>query len=419
MTSGNPATNADAGARALRIGWWISAIAFLSGIGGGAVFPILPILGVRLGLSAALVGLILAANRITRIFFNPFTGVLLDRFGARRPVAFGLFFETVAVLAFSVALYSSAPGVWFVAGRAVWGIGSSLVMVGALAAVMVVSTPETRGRLASRVRTAMTLGIPAGMLVGGIISDLASPNAAFLTASALSFATGLFALRVMPRGGPAPGHGRDKSPTLDVLRALSRNRVLQIVWGSNALVSFAIVGVLLATLVVLVDARHIRLLGLDSQGSAGVLMALLMLFRAVASLGAGAFLDRHSGRTSLLIPGAVVTALGFAGLAVAGATWSLGLSLAALGVGGGMLNIPLLTLLSDTATRETQGRAMGLYQVYGDVGGSLGPIVGLEVGTRLGYSPLYLGIAVAMVAVIVPLYWLVRHEPAGPARRAF
>lgn len=76
---------------ALRAGWWIAVIAFLSGIGGGVVFPILPMLGMQLGLSAAMVGLILAANRITRIFFNPFTGALVDRFGTRRPVAFGLF----------------------------------------------------------------------------------------------------------------------------------------------------------------------------------------------------------------------------------------------------------------------------------------------------------------------------------------
>jgi MFS family permease len=398
---------------ALRAGWWIAVIAFLSGIGGGVVFPILPMLGMQLGLSAAMVGLILSANRITRIFFNPFTGALVDRFGARRPVAFGLFFETVAVLAFSAALHSRSPAIWFIAGRAVWGIGSSLIMVGALAAVMVISTYETRGRLTGRVRTAMVMGLPAGMLLGGVIADLASPNAAFLTAAALTFATGACALFILPRdsGAPVPAH-RDTSRRT-IWRDLLRNPLLQVIWCSNALIFFAVSGVLLSTLVVLVNARGIRVFDLGSQGSAGMLMAFLMLFRAAAALGAGTFLDRRSGRTALLLPGALLTAAGFAGLALATHVWSMALALAAIGVGGGALNIPLLTLLSDTARHRTQGRVMGLYQLYGDIGGSLGPIVGLELGAFTGYGPIYVGVACMMIIIVVPLYWLVRRERAA------
>lgn len=397
---------------ALRAGWWISSITFLSGIGGGVVFPILPMLGVQMGLSAVVVGLILGANRITRLFFNPFTGTLVDRFGARWPVALGLFLATAGVLALSAALDSASPVAWFLTGRAVWGIGSSLIVVGALAGVVVISAQQTRGRLTSRVRTATTLGMPAGMLVGGIIADLVSPDAAFLAAAALTFATGVFALFVMPRGNGEPNAPHETRSVHGVWHQLWRNPLVQIIWCSNALISFAIVGVLLATLVVLFDARHIRVFGFDSQGSAGVLMALLMAFRAAASLAIGAFLDHHHdrGRSSPLIPGAALTAIGFGGIAVADNSWSITLALALIGVGSGALNIPLLTLLSDIAPLQTQGRAIGLYQVYRDMGGSAGPIVGLAMGARIGYGPVYAAIAGAMVALAVPLYWLARHE---------
>lgn len=411
----------DGETHALRAGWWIAAIAFLSGIGGGAVFPILPMLGLQLGLSAAMVGLILSANRITRIFFNPFTGALVDRFGARWPVSLGLFLETLAVLGFSIALHAPAPGVWFIAGRALWGIGSSLILVGALAAVMIISVHGNRGRLTGRVRTAMTLGLPGGMLLGGVIADTASANAAFLAAAALTLATGVFALFVLPHGG----HGSSRLHPEDEETArpgrwssLLHNPQLQIIWCSNTLIFFAIGGALLATLVVLVDGRGIRLLGLGSQGSAGLLMALLMVFRAISALAAGAFLDRRSERTALLVPGAVLTALGFAALALGGGLWGMVAALAAIGLGGGALNIPLLTLLSDSTARRAQGRAVGIYQVYGDIGGSLGPIVGLDLGARIGYAPIYLGIACAMLLVALPLYLLVRHERAALARGA-
>lgn len=397
---------------ALRASWWIAAIAFLSGIGGGVVFPILPALGVKLGLSAAMVGLILAANRITRIFVNPFTGSLIDRFGARWPVACGLFCEAVAVLAFSVALHSTRPADWFLAGRVVWGIGSSLILVGALGAVMAISAAGNRGRLTGRVRTAMTLGIPAGMVLGGVIADTVSPNAAFLSAAALTLVTGIFALYAIPKRARSMSTATHKHAATGVWRALMRQPPLQVIWGSNALIMFAVSGVLLATLVVLINARGIHVFGLAGSGTAGLLMAWMMVFRALASLGSGVLVDRASRRTAWLLPAAVLTAAGFVGLGLAQQAWDVALALAAIGFGSGALSVPLLTLLSDTAAPATQGRAMSLYQVYGDVGGSIGPIVGLQLGVLSGYGPIYLAVAVAMVLLAIPLGWLVRHERA-------
>ena len=113
-------------------GWQIAGIAFLGGVGGGVVFPILPVIGMDLGISGFMIGLILSANRITRLGFNPITGSLLDRFGARWPVAIGLAIEALGTLAFSIGLVADSPGAWFLAGRVIWGVGSSLLLVGTL-----------------------------------------------------------------------------------------------------------------------------------------------------------------------------------------------------------------------------------------------------------------------------------------------
>jgi MFS family permease len=412
MRTGHAMTSHTGSRETFRAGWWIALIAFLSGIGGGVVFPILPMLGVELGIPAAMVGLILAANRITRIFFNPFTGSLVDRFGARWPVSIGLFLETLAVLGFSLALHTHQPALWFIAGRVVWGVGSSLILVGALAAVMLLSGRANRGRLTGRVRTAMTLGMPAGMLVGGLVSDLASPNTAFLAAAALTLATGFLATRILPRGTGA--HAPEPQPPAGsrwrAWRELLRHPVLQVIWSANALVFFALAGVLLSTLVVLVDARGVHVAGLGSEGSAGLLMAWLMIFRAIAALGSGSVLDRSGSRTRWLLPAAFLSALGFAGLALALSVWQIALALAAIGLGSGALTIPLLTLMSDTASRPMQGRAMSVYQVYGDIGGSVGPIIGLQLGVLVGYGPIYIGVACAMILITVPLWRLVRRE---------
>ena len=70
--------------------WALAALGFAGGLGGGVVFPILPIVGQALGIAPAMIGLILSLNRITRLGVNPFTGHLVDRFGARWPLTCGL-----------------------------------------------------------------------------------------------------------------------------------------------------------------------------------------------------------------------------------------------------------------------------------------------------------------------------------------
>src|SRR5271154_1971891 len=69
----------------------------LAGIAGGIAFPILPIAGLRLGLTLPFIGLILAANRAMRVVSSPFVGLLADRFGGRRTLLVGLALQ-VAVL---------------------------------------------------------------------------------------------------------------------------------------------------------------------------------------------------------------------------------------------------------------------------------------------------------------------------------
>ncbi|HKJ95846.1 MAG TPA: MFS transporter, partial [Gammaproteobacteria bacterium] len=327
--------------------WSIAAIAFVGGVGGGVVFPILPLIGMDLGISGFMIGLILSANRITRLGFNPVTGSLLDRFGARWPVAAGLAIEAAGTLSFSAGLTAATPSIWFLFGRIVWGIGSSLLLVGTLAAVMAVAPAERRGGVTARVRTAISLGLPAGLLIGGLVADRVSPNAAFLVATALSMAGAVAALAVLPSHARRPG--ADRSATSEASREgwreLFAMPVMRAVWGANAVLFFAVSGVLLASLAVMVRQRGVYAFGLGAEGSAGLYMTVMMGARAAASLGAGRHLDRVASRTTLLLPALAVVAGGFAMLGFAASGPTIATALLLVGAGSGALTIPLLTLL--------------------------------------------------------------------------
>ena len=179
--------------------WRLAAITFVGGLGGGVVFPIIPIEGLKLGISAAMVGLILSFNRITRLAVNPFSGGLVDRFGARVPLALGLLVEALATLCFSAGLHG-APTFWFLLGRGLWGVGSSLLMVGAMTAALLFSDASGRGMASAKIRMAMSFGVPGGLILGGLISDLFSADSAFLSATVITVLGMAGALRFVPGG---------------------------------------------------------------------------------------------------------------------------------------------------------------------------------------------------------------------------
>jgi len=391
--------------------WSIAAIAFVGGVGGGVVFPILPVIGMDLGISGFMIGLILSANRITRLGFNPVTGSLLDRFGARWPVAAGLAIEAVGTLAFSVGLTAASPAAWFLAGRVIWGVGSSLLLVGTLAAVMAIAPTDRRGGMTARVRTAISLGLPAGLVIGGLIADGVSPNAAFLTATGLSVAGALAALAVLPGHvrypDPAPTRGTRPRRRSEDWRELLHVPVLRMVWGANALLFFAVSGVLLASLALMVQQRDLYIFGLGAEGSAGLFMAVMMGARASASLAAGRYLDRVASRTGLLFPAMLLVAGGFFGLAVVAQAGTTALVLLLVGAGSGGLTIPMLTLLGDASPRHLHGRALSVYQWSSDLGGALGPAAGLELGHVFGFGVTCAAVGLVLLGMLAPLCVLI------------
>ncbi|MGB7757649.1 MAG: MFS transporter [Salinisphaera sp.] len=399
-----------------RRSWAIAAIAFTGGVGGGVVFPILPMVGVQLGIGGAMIGLILSANRIARLLFNPATGALLDRFGARWPVAAGLLLETVGTGAYSVALSADRPALWFLLGRIIWGLGSSLLLVGVLAAIMSISENASRGGMTARVRTAISLGFPGGLVIGGLVADLVSDNAAFLVASGLSLGAAGAAACVMParakRRRPPRAHGESRWAAWGEVLSLG---TLRIIFAANALLFFAVSGVLLATVSLAVDARHLLLFGLGAQGSAGLLMAVLMGARASASLACGRHLDRSVSRTRLLLPAMAGVAFGFVLLGLATHLALAILGLLCIGAGAGGLTIPMLTLLGDVAPAHIHGRALSVYQWSSDLGGALGPILGLLVGRWIGYGPSYIAVGLLILLMALPLRRLAADERARHA----
>ena len=413
----------------------IAIAVFLGGIGGGIAFPILPLLGLRLGLSGVLIGFILAANRITRLGMNPITGNWIDRIGGKRPLALGLLIEAFSTATFSIALHTTIPGWLLLAGRAVWGIGSSMLIVGGMTLALNLSNERTRGRSTAVVRMAMSLGMPAGLLTGGIIAGLWSDDAAFLAATVSAVIAALISWILIPNTRPeraAAGSGDDDARGVRGAARSSRgeavgagrraaaggimarlgeeerivvtaDRRVKIVWLTKLLVFLSIQGALLTTLVLVIHHRGLVLFGLGVQTTAGVLMAVMILSSASITVFVGQALDRIPSRVLISLPAVSAAVIGFAVLGMSRSLVPAVAGLVAIGFGMGGTSIPLLTLLGDLTPMGQRGHTVGIYQFFGDIGGSIGPIAGVELSRYVGFETVYLGIAGLLLVIVLLL----------------
>src|SRR4051812_43049902 len=123
----------------------------LAGVGGGIAFPILPSVGMRVGLPLAFIGLVLAANRITRVLVSTPVGLVADRFGGRRTLIAGLLLQVVVMVFFDLGVRTTHPGLFFLAGRIIHGFGSSCVFVAAQALALHGGGKEHGGRVGGAV----------------------------------------------------------------------------------------------------------------------------------------------------------------------------------------------------------------------------------------------------------------------------
>ena len=389
---------------------------FFVGFGGGVVFPVLPNLGTVLGISPFLVGLILSANRFARIVANAPAGSLVDRVGTRTPLIAGLFVEAVATLGYVVALGSPVPAAWFLAARVVWGLGSAVVFATAYTIAADVSHGGSRGTSMGIVRGGITLGFPAGLVLGGVVSDAYSITTAFVLAAGFALLASIIAYALVPETHVSERRTAVRPWELDItVPTLTVGTV-------NFGLFFAYLGALFSTLVLFIDAAGLTRWGYGPQGMSGLLMAFTVVSASVFMLLGGKVSDLQGTRMPMLFVFLVVSFVGFGLLAVADSLPSLVVACLCIGAGQGGTSGPLMALLADLTPNERMGRAVGTNNVLGDLGGGLGPMLTLPLVDVLGFAPIYAACAViplvAGVVLLGGVYAKTGSINPGPADRA-
>ena len=360
-------------------------VGFMVALGFGVVSPAIPLFARHFGVGHAAAGAVISAFALSRLVMALFVGRLVNAVGERVVLATG-----IGVVAVSSALAGLAQTYWqLLLLRGIGGLGSIMFSVSAAGLLIRVTPSHQRGRAQGVWAGSFLIGLIAGPAVGTIASfSLRAPF--FLYAGTLVVA-GVIGLASLRRSELAARQTVRLEPM--PLRTALRSRAYLATLAASFAGDFAIVGSRSA----LVPQYVTDKLHLSSSWVYAAFLVVSIVSGALL-LPFGRYADSR-GRRPVIVAGLVIGAIGFALLPSAPERVGLLVSMVLLGFAGASDSVAPGAMLGDVVSGRG-GTVVAVFQMAGDLGAVLGPVVAGALADGPGYGAAFLLSAAVSLAPI-------------------
>jgi len=358
------------------------------------LLPTLPLYIRQLGGTEAQIGLVIGAFSLSAVIFRPLVGVLLDRFGRRLFIAWGLFLFAVAMY-----LYGWAGGVIALLGlRILHGMAWAIATTAILTAITDIIPPPRRGEGIGWFSASITLAMAIGPILGIWVTQNL-PGQLFLVASGLCAVALLLTLGAKLPFQPPAG-----------ARAIVLLEKSALPVAAAALLLFIAYGGVIAFVALFADSIRVNP------------AAFFLTFAATLALSrplAGKLSDRY-GEISVIVPAVVIKILAL--LTLSFSTGLSGVLVAAVlyGIGFGSAQPALHAAIIRLARPDRRGAANASFGSAADLGIGLGAIMLGWVSQHTSYQVLFTvsAVPVALSLIIFALFAkrLLRGRNTGALR---
>ena len=387
-------------------------IVFISMVGFGVVYPMLPFFGEHVGADPGMIGWIIAAYGVGQFIGGPIWGRLSDTYG-RRPILI----ISSALSVFPYLLLAVADNVtWLLVARVTAGIaGGNISTAFALAAD--IADSEERAKQMGRVTAAFGAGFFAGPALGGLFAGDSVETANFVLLSLVSAAVISFAFVAAVVSLPETLDEAHRRPLdLKFDGGMVRQDFVAFM-GRRQLVAVIAVSFLLFQPGALVQAilpewLHV-FFGLGPLGISFTLGYVALIAFLMQSGFVGPLVKRvgeeQAARWSTIIYGLAFFLLIFADNMV-----TLYVSLTLIGIGFGIFGPSLQSLIARLSGVHEYGTVMGIQQSATSLSRITGPVFAWYVyGAFGGVSPLIAGV-ISVLPGVVLIFWATRPGAAAP-----
>lgn len=419
----------------------LSFVAFAVALGYGIAAPALPVYARTFGVSAFVASFVISGFALMRLLSAGPAGLAVDRFGERRVMSIGIW--VVAGSSLVTALAQSFGQLLVL--RGVGGIGSSMFTVSAMALLLRTAGPEQRGRASGAFQAGFLFGGVTGPAIGGAVTGI-SIRAPFVVYGITLVVAGLLAAKYLsrepagqgvtaeaptvgevatpatlktsaspksPAGAESPPEPESpdtpKSPPASLSAAL-RSAAYRAALMVNLSSGFIVFG-LRISLVPLFVTEGLQ----EGVGLVGIGFLCAAATQAVMLIPAGRWTDTSGRRGSMLLGTAILTGSMLLLALPTGAAGFL-LAMAASGLASAFLAPASSAVVGDLTRGLSGGRVVSAYQMVGDLGGILGPLIAGALADAAGFQWAFAaGVVIGLVtlAFVVVMPETLRREAAG------
>ncbi len=360
---------------------------FVNLVGFGIIIPLLPFYAETFGASPVVIGFLFAAFSLAQLIAAPVLGVLSDRFGRRPVLIFSLIGTAISFVMLAVA-HSLAM---LFAARIIDGLSGGNITI-ARAYIADVTEPSERPKAFGFLGAAFGLGFIVGPGLAGLFSHISYTAPIWAAVVVTLIATAMAALwlpETVHRGSAVA-----VSPWRAVPDVLSRRHLRPLLiadfvyWSSFALctTTFAMFA--------------LRRFGFDVTHT-GYVLAGFGVLGVIVQAGIVGVVARRLGVVRTLQLGLLIAAAGWTLVAVSTSVPMFLLSLIPAGVGVGLCNASIVTLVSHSGSRDEQGTIQGAAGALESLGRAVGPVWGHGALQRFGEGSAYATAALAFFATTV------------------
>jgi MFS family permease len=379
----------------------IIVVAFLDTM---AMLPILSPFVLSLGAGALYTGVILGSYSLVNMLGNITAGPIIDIYGRRIPMVFGMAAAGAAVIG-----YSFAGQPWQLLGfRIIHGLGGAVLVPAVFAYAGDKTASGSVGRSMSFTGAAIAFSSLIGPAFGGIGSAALGPRMVFAILGVLLCITAIVTALATDKDAVAPGH--DKSFSLLSMRRklvfVLENASLREAYSYIFTLTFAM-GTLAFGLPLTMEAAGF------SSARTGIYFAVyagaaILVFLLPTNRVSDIFGRRSSALAGLILVGTALLMVSFSS-----STVPVVIAMVLFGSGFSTMFTAVSAMIVDHTDEENRGTAFGIFHAVFSLGSFSGPIAAGFI-VQIGTIPYWISIGIIIVTgIMYTVRYLLQRDTGG------
>jgi DHA1 family tetracycline resistance protein-like MFS transporter len=374
-------------------------IIFTEVLGFSIVLPVIPFLGIELGLTEIEIGLIASIFSFCQLFASPITGKLSDRFG-RRPL---FILSQLSTLFGFVVLGFASTAILLLIARLIDGLlGSNMTI--SQAYISDITAPQHRTRVYGYSSGVFGAALIFGPVIGGVLSAIDFSIPMFFAAG-ITFVSIILVIFFLPETVTKKTESfslrlNDVIPINDARRYLRTPKV------KKSLMMFFIYNLGFHILISIFSLFANTQFGADS-GLVGIYLSWLGLLRVIIQAVLISRLLKTIGEDSMLRTGIIAMIVSMIGLAFSTDYLFVFIPLVFIAYGTGVVRPVFMSKLTNSVDKKETGTLLGVNNSLTSIVHSITPVAG---GAIIYYLPSQVLPIISVIFFFALLFFLRNHN---------